>query len=179
MSVIPIPYPIPAIVPFPHIDPSPSPHSTPSLRSRPLTTVLYEFAGSVWANAPKIAITEVGLQPSDVEFRSVNLPEGQNFDPNGYLKVNRDATVPALVVGDKKFVDSTTVVDEIFKLGPDAPKHDSHTFHELEKIIHAVHSPKHDPNALLLLPTDDADLEAKKKGVPGGFIAGRQKALDQ
>jgi glutathione S-transferase len=145
----------------------------------PDTAVFYEFVGSAWANAPKITISEVGLKPGDVEVRSVDLANGANFDPNGYLKVSDRATVPALVIGDHKYLDSTDVVRELIKLGPDAPKEDSHTRAELEKIIRGVHSPQHDPNTLFLLPVDDADLEAKKNGGPGGFIAGRQKALDQ
>jgi hypothetical protein len=106
-------------------------------------------------------------------------PQGENFDPNGFLKVNPRATVPVLVDDKGKYLSSADVVQQIIKLGPDSPKHDPKHDHELRKIIHAVHDEKHDPNTLLLLPVDDADLAEKLKGVPGGFIAGRQKALDR
>lgn len=40
----------------------------------PLTPVLYEFSGSCWAQVPKLAIEELGLQ-DQVEYKSVNLAE--------------------------------------------------------------------------------------------------------
>ena len=36
---------------------------------------LYEFAGSCWANVPKIAISETGIKKDDIEFISIVLAE--------------------------------------------------------------------------------------------------------
>jgi hypothetical protein len=40
---------------------------------------LYEFAGSCWANVPKLAIAETGFKEGDVEFVSVVLAEVSFF----------------------------------------------------------------------------------------------------
>jgi hypothetical protein len=42
-----------------------------------------------------------------------------------------------------------------------------------------VHNGAHDPNATLLLADSDADREDKIKGIPKGFLQGRQDALDK
>ena len=36
---------------------------------------LYEFVGSCWSNAPKLAIPETGYKDGDIEFISINLAE--------------------------------------------------------------------------------------------------------
>lgn len=159
-----------------------------STMSKPSTTppykvtddlVFYTFGGSMWCHAPSLALIECGVKKGDVEEKQVNLVEGANFDPNGFLKVNPKATVPAMEIDGKRYTSTVEVVEQILKFAPDAPKKDTHTDHELRKIIHGVHAESHDPNAMLVLPVDDDDLEAKAKGLAGGFIAGRQKALDQ
>jgi len=45
--------------------------------------------------------------------------------------------------------------------------------------MHQTHAEAHDPNATLLFARNDEDREAKIKGVPKGFLEGRQKALDK
>jgi hypothetical protein len=42
-----------------------------------------------------------------------------------------------------------------------------------------IHAAAHDPNATLLIATDDEDRRAKANGLPKGFLEGRQKALDK
>lgn len=42
-----------------------------------------------------------------------------------------------------------------------------------------IHGDAHDPNATLIMPVSEEDLEAKKNGLPGGFIKGRQQGLDK
>lgn len=139
------------------------------------TPKLYEFVGSCWANVPKIALSETGYKKGDVEFVSINLAEGKNFDPE-YLKINKNGTVPTLVIDGETYTDSTTVVSELIKRAPHPPPTSAHTS---TSIIEEVHAEAHDPNATLLSAISDSDREAKIKGLPKGFLEGRQKALDQ
>jgi len=67
---------------------------------------IYEFGESCWANVPKIAIAETDTPADQVEWVSIVLAEGKNFDPE-YLKINPNGTVPTLIVDGKTFTDST------------------------------------------------------------------------
>ncbi|GMK58030.1 hypothetical protein CspeluHIS016_0500620 [Cutaneotrichosporon spelunceum] len=138
--------------------------------------VLYDFFASAWCQVPKLAIEELGLQ-NNVELKVVNLLEGENFQP-AYLKVNSHGTIPSLEANGKTYTDSTTCTRALIEMAPNAPKKDTHTDHELEKLIHGVHSEHHDPNVLLLLPVNDEDRSAKASGLPAAFLGGRQKTLD-
>ena len=117
--------------------------------------------------------------------------QGKNFDPE-YLKINKNGTVPTLVIDGETYTDSTvrappgnrspdqrspqTVVSELIKRAPHPPPTSAHTS---TSIIEEVHAEAHDPNATLLSAISDSDREAKIKGLPKGFLEGRQKALDQ
>ncbi|KIR67179.1 hypothetical protein I312_102515 [Cryptococcus bacillisporus CA1280] len=138
---------------------------------------LYEFEGSVWSNVPKLALEEGGLKKDkDVKWISVNLPEGENFEPS-YLKINPAGTVPTLVVGNDTFTDSTSAVAEIVKIAPQKLK--SKGVPSGGSIIEEIHSAAIDPNTTLLIATDDEDRKTKINGIPKGFLAGRQKTLDK
>ncbi|KAL7421738.1 hypothetical protein Q5752_003509 [Cryptotrichosporon argae] len=139
------------------------------------TPKLYEFAGSCWANAPKLALAEAGFKDGAVELVTVNLAEGENFDPE-YLKITKSGTVPALVVDGQTYTDSTTVVSELLKRAPHPPAASASTS---TSIIEEIHAAAHDPNATLLFARDDADREAKISGMTKAFLEGRQKALDK
>jgi len=136
---------------------------------------IYEFGESCWANVPKIAIVEADIPEKDVEWVSIVLAEGKNFDPE-YLKINPNGTVPTLVVGGQTYTDSTTVVSELLKRAPHPPRVSAHTS---TSIVEEVHGANHDPNATLLMSVSDEDREAKIKGIPKGFLQGRQDALDK
>jgi len=136
---------------------------------------IYEFGESCWANVPKIAIAETDTPAEQVEWVSIVLAEGKNFDPE-YLKINPNGTVPTLIVDGKTFTDSTTVVSEILKRAPHPPRVSAHTS---TSIVEEVHGANHDPNALLLSSVSDEDRQAKINGIPKGFLEGRQKALDE
>ncbi|ODN82170.1 hypothetical protein, variant 1 [Cryptococcus amylolentus CBS 6039] len=137
---------------------------------------LYEFSGSVWSNAPKIAIEEGGFKKGqDYDYITINLAEGANFDPS-YLKINPAGTVPTLIVGKDTFTDSISAVAEINKLAPNKPKG---KVSGGVSLIEEIHGAAIDPNATLLLATDDKDREVKANGLPKAFLAGRQKALNQ
>ncbi|ODN82171.1 hypothetical protein, variant 2 [Cryptococcus amylolentus CBS 6039] len=154
---------------------------------------LYEFSGSVWSNAPKIAIEEGGFKKGqDYDYITINLAEGANFDPS-YLKINPAGTVPTLIVGKDTFTDSISAVAEINKLAPNKPKGKVSggvsLIEEVSVPAHGhiveltlwsqIHGAAIDPNATLLLATDDKDREVKANGLPKAFLAGRQKALNQ
>jgi hypothetical protein len=49
----------------------------------------------------------------------------------------------------------------------------------LAAVILQIHAAAHDPNATLLIATDDEDRKEKANGLPKGFLEGRQKALDK
>ncbi|TYJ55926.1 hypothetical protein B9479_003310 [Cryptococcus floricola] len=137
---------------------------------------LYEFSGSVWSNAPKIAIEEGGFKKGqDYDYITINLAEGANFDPS-YLKINPAGTIPTLIVGKDTFTDSISAVAEINKLAPNKPKG---KVSGGAGLIEEIHGAAIDPNATLLLATDDKDREVKSNGLPKAFLAGRQKALNQ
>lgn len=136
---------------------------------------IYEFGESCWANVPKLATHEADFEEKNLEWVSINLAEGANFDPE-YLKVNPNGTVPSLRVDGQTYTDSITVTSEILKRAPHPPRVSAHTS---TSIIEEVHGANHDPNATLLMAISDEDREAKIKGIPRGFLAGRQKALDK
>ncbi|OCF40464.1 hypothetical protein I317_05702 [Kwoniella heveanensis CBS 569] len=137
---------------------------------------LYEFVGSCWANAPKIALSELGYQKDkDVEWVSINLAEGKNFEPE-YLKINPAGTVPTLISKGEKYQDSVSAVKEIIRQAPHPPRAGAHVS---TSIIDEIHAAAHDPNATLLFAIDDEDRKAKANGLPKGFLEGRQKALDK
>lgn len=136
---------------------------------------IYEFSESCWANVPKLAVNEADFDESNVEWVSINLAQGANFEPS-YLKVNKNGTVPTLEIDGKTFTDSTTVVSEILAKAPHPPRVSAHTS---TSIIEEVHGEHHDPNATLLMAISDEDREAKINGIPKGFLSGRQKALDR
>ncbi|WVR07180.1 hypothetical protein IAU60_004221 [Kwoniella sp. DSM 27419] len=137
---------------------------------------LYEFVGSCWANAPKIAASELGFKKDqDVEWVSINLAEGKNFEPE-YLKINPAGTVPTLIADGQNYQDSISAVHELVKRAPHPPKTDAHTS---TSIIEEIHAAAHDPNATLLFAINDDDRKEKANGLPKGFLEGRQKALDR
>nr|XP_019010793.1 uncharacterized protein I206_04096 [Kwoniella pini CBS 10737]OCF49574.1 hypothetical protein I206_04096 [Kwoniella pini CBS 10737] len=138
---------------------------------------LYEFVGSCWANAPKIALSENGFEKGkNVEWVSINLAEGKNFEPE-YLKINPAGTVPTLINSKgEKFQDSISSIKEILKISPHPPKVDAHTS---TSIIEEIHASSHDPNSTLLFSLNDKDRESKINGLPKGFLQGRQNSLNK
>nr|ODN82617.1 hypothetical protein L203_05426 [Cryptococcus depauperatus CBS 7841] len=131
---------------------------------------LYNFPGSVWANAPKLALEEGGLKKDkDVEYISINLAEGENFEPH-YLRINPAGTVPTLIVG------KNSAVAEIVKIAPNHPK-GKVSFGSF--IIEEIHSASIDPNATFLFATDDDDRREKARGLPKAFLIERQKTLNR
>ncbi|SPO32777.1 uncharacterized protein UTRI_05718_B [Ustilago trichophora] len=164
---------------------------------------LYTFDGSVWASSPRLALVEKGYSSTDVDMKIVDLVKAENFDPS-YLRINSKGTVPTLVVPllettssevDTKFraiTDTKAILEFLDKsrsqntLSADdsnaapAPILAPATIQGKalsDEIIALVHAAEVDPNFLLLGARNHAELEHAKKGLPGTFVANRNKAL--
>ncbi|KAH9486955.1 hypothetical protein JR316_0001021 [Psilocybe cubensis] len=59
--------------------------------------VLYYSPVSVWSAVVLLTIDEKGYGPDEIDFRSVDLSKGENYDLT-FLRLNPKATVPALLV---------------------------------------------------------------------------------
>lgn len=167
---------------------------------------LYTFDGSVWASAPRLALVEKGYSPQDVDIKTVNLVQAENFDPS-YLRINSKGTVPTLVVPllettsaevatkfraindtkaileflDKSRSQNTIPVDASVPAAP-APILAPATIEgkaASDEIIALVHAAAVDPNFLLLGARNQAEFQAGKAGLPGTFVTNRYNALVQ
>ncbi|GFZ51190.1 hypothetical protein JCM24511_08948 [Saitozyma sp. JCM 24511] len=131
---------------------------------------LYEHWESTWANVPKLAQFELGYKKEDVEWISIELLKGGNFDPK-FLKVNPNGTLPVLQVDGRNFVDSITSTRELIRLAP-LPCPASGTFDVglIEKV--------HEVGNIQGLSIDEAEHKEKSSGLLGNFFAERQVALE-
>jgi len=130
--------------------------------------VVYTFAHSVWAAVAEIAVAELGV---DVEFKTVDLLNGANFEPT-FLKLNPAGTLPTLTVGSTVYNDTKTVVSYLNSTTA-SPVAKPTEFTDL------LHEQKYDPNFALLLARSDEELKAKAGSIPGVFVANRQAALER
>ncbi|KAJ1018045.1 hypothetical protein NDA16_004914 [Ustilago loliicola] len=164
---------------------------------------LYTFSGSVWASAPRLTLIEKGYSSTDLDFKVVDLVKGENFSPS-YLRINSKGTVPTLVVPllettsaevDTKFraiADTKAILEFLDKSrssntlanggegGAPAPILAPATIEgkaNSDDLIKIVHEQAVDPNFLLLGLRSEAELQVKKAGLPGIFVANRNKAL--
>lgn len=78
-----------------------------------------------------------------------------------------------------RYLDSTNATHQISKDAPKPPKPESSAHKELKKFIEMVHESNHDPNDLFILPTSEEERKTKAEGMVGGFLRGRQEALDK
>ncbi|KAJ7169595.1 hypothetical protein C8R46DRAFT_1349621 [Mycena filopes] len=135
-----------------------------------MTKTLHIFAGSVWAAAAELATAEL-YNEGDVEAKSINLFDGDNFDP-AFLKVNPNGTLPTLEADGKVY---TTTADVVAYLA----KESSTKVKAATEITTTIHEQKYDPNFAMVLCRTDAELAAKAAGIPGMFIARRQAGLEK
>lgn len=137
----------------------------------------YTFDGSVWAEAPRLAIEELGWDLNkDFNVHTVVLVEGKNFEKE-FLKVSPKGTVPVLKDLDGTiYPDTTSVVKYIFANAPNPPP--TVNAEELAAQTAAFHDDKIDPNDLFFHSRNEAERVEKSKSVPKVFYAGRQKALE-
>ncbi|KAF9654036.1 hypothetical protein BDM02DRAFT_3107253 [Thelephora ganbajun] len=129
---------------------------------------VYTFPHSVWAAVAEVAVAELGV---DVEFKTVDLLNGANFEPT-FLKINPSATLPTLTHGSSVYTDTKSVVSYLNSIAP-SPVAKATSFTDL------LHEDKYDPNFALLLARSDEELKAKAASIPGIFVANRQTALDR
>jgi len=130
--------------------------------------VVYTFGHSVWAAVAEIAVAELGV---DVEFKTIDLLNGANFEPT-FLKLNPNGTLPTLAAGPNIYTDTKSVVSYLNSIAP-SPVAKATAFTDL------LHEGKYDPNFALLLARSDEELKAKAGSVPGVFLANRQSALER
>ncbi|BGP47716.1 hypothetical protein JCM10450v2_003581 [Rhodotorula kratochvilovae] len=159
--------------------------------------VLYWFPGSVWASVPRLVAAEKGFTDNELERRIVDLGKGENFAP-AYLRIHPEGHVPALVVpyehtlddGVKtKFKAITNTVDVCNFLDQStntssfsAPALSPATIESSatsKDLIEHIHQDSVDPNTLLLVWRTEDERKQKLAGLPGGFLKGRQEALER
>lgn len=161
---------------------------------------LYTFEGSVWASSPRLCLIEKGYSPSDVDLKTVNLILAENFDPS-YLRINSKGTVPTLVVPllettsaevDTKFralTDAKSILEFLDKSrSPLSSAEGSSPAPILapatiegkaasDELIKLVHGENVDPNFLLLGARNEEEFKKGAGGLPGTFVANRNRVL--
>ncbi|OCB86108.1 hypothetical protein A7U60_g6695 [Sanghuangporus baumii] len=137
--------------------------------------VLYTFGASVWSAVPEVAFRELGYGPNDIELKTINLLQGENFSP-AFLKINPKATLPTLTVGDKAYTSTEEVVDYLID---NAPKPVKKATGSEKDIIARIHQDDIDPNFALLLSRSDEEKKARADGIVLAFLSGRQNALEK
>ncbi|GAA6001087.1 glutathione S-transferase family protein [Rhodotorula paludigena] len=160
--------------------------------------VLYWFPGSVWASVPRLVASEKKFTSNELEERIVDLGKGENFAP-AYLRIHPEGHVPALVVPYEHTLDESiktkfkaltstievcNFLDQSTNTNPgfSAPSLSPATVQRAavsKEIIEAIHVDAVDPNAALLVWRSEDERKAKLAGLPGGFLRGRQEALER
>ncbi|GAA5830858.1 hypothetical protein JCM11251_001099 [Rhodosporidiobolus azoricus] len=159
---------------------------------------LYWFTGSCWSSPAILTALEKGYKDVELEKRIVDLPKGENFAP-AFLRISPEGKVPVLVVPYahtveegittkfKAITGSNAITDflDTATLGSSAHQAPSLSPATVQRsavqkeLIELVHKDDVDPNLLLLSFRDDKEREAKLGQLPGGFLKGRQEALER
>ncbi|KAJ7042531.1 hypothetical protein C8F04DRAFT_1208019 [Mycena alexandri] len=135
-----------------------------------MAKTLYVFAGSVWAAAAELATAEL-YPEGTIETKSVNLVEGENFDP-AFLKLNPNGTLPTLEADGKVYTSTADVVAYL-------AKESSTNVKAATEITTTIHEQKYDPNFAMALCRNDAELSAKGTGLLGMFVSRRHAGLEK
>ncbi|KAF7339894.1 GST N-terminal domain-containing protein [Mycena venus] len=130
-----------------------------------MTKTLYLFAGSVWAAAAELAVTELGYKEDDITFKSINLVEGENFMPS-FLKINPAGTLPTLECDGQVYKMTAKVTSALIKGAPIKVKAGT-------TVIETIHDKKYDPNFSMLSMCNDTELTVKSTGLLMMFISNR------
>ncbi|KAG8900627.1 hypothetical protein FRB99_005940 [Tulasnella sp. 403] len=133
-------------------------------------SALYVFNGAVWPSGPWLAVYALGYE-DQVEVKQINLIEGANFAPE-FLKLSPTATIPILILPDRTIQGTNDVVSYLVSNAPNPAGKSSGT-----DFLQRLHEDLNDPNTALLATRNDAELDAKRAGVPGTFLKNRQEAL--
>ena len=106
----------------------------------------------------------------------------ENFHPD-YLKVNPMGTVPSLVTPSlpTPLIDSRDILAHLdsLKPSPSLTPSDAKTKATMQAIIDLVHGDDVGTNLILLQARDEDELEDKRTGPFGAYIATRQKVLEK
>ena len=110
--------------------------------------------------------------------------KAENFEPE-YMKINPNGTVPSLVVTahNKPLIDTRSILEYLDQSSPNSTRTPALTPTDPEikiranALIELVHSSDLDTNLILLACRDEAELEEKRSGVFGSFVAARQAVL--
>ncbi|KAF9044887.1 hypothetical protein BDZ89DRAFT_1099705 [Hymenopellis radicata] len=119
-----------------------------------MPATLYTFSASIWGAAAELAVAQLGYPAGAVEVKTINLVEGQNFEPS-FLDKNINGTLPTLDVDGEVYKNTTDV------------------------LIRVIHEEQYDPNFALLLVRNPEELAAKAAAIPKLFVAGRQATLNR
>ncbi|GAA5885818.1 hypothetical protein JCM6882_007572 [Rhodosporidiobolus microsporus] len=160
---------------------------------------LYWFSGSCWSAPAQLTAREKGYKDDvELEKRLVDLPKGENFSP-AFLRISPEGKVPVLVVPYahtveegittkfKAITGSAAVTDFLDQATIRSSTHQAPSLSPAtvqrasaqKELIELVHKDEVDPNLLLLSFRDDKEREAKLGALPGGFLKGRQEALER
>ncbi|GAA6027743.1 hypothetical protein JCM8097_008012 [Rhodosporidiobolus ruineniae] len=159
---------------------------------------LYWFGGSVWAAPAVLTKIEKGYTAEELEERIVDLGKGENFSP-AFLRINPQGTVPVLVVPwahtveegiqtkYKAITGSQAVCDFLDQATLRSSAHSAPALSPAtiaraaaqKDLIELVHKEDVDPNLLLLSFRDENEAKTKFGGLVGGFLKGRQEALER
>ncbi|KAJ7494853.1 hypothetical protein B0H11DRAFT_2003594 [Mycena galericulata] len=135
-----------------------------------MTKTLYVYDGSVWVAVAKLAIAELGYKSGDIAFKSVNLFQGENYNPS-FLKLNPNGTLPTLEADGEFYTSTKDVIARLIK--------DSTVKVAVgTSIIETVHEERFDPNFAMLLSRNDEEL-TRKTPLAGALFSGRQAALEK
>ncbi|KAH8102593.1 hypothetical protein BXZ70DRAFT_1059164 [Cristinia sonorae] len=132
--------------------------------------ILYTFPLSVWAAVPEVARIELGYQSESIESKVINLVNGENFNPE-FLKINPNATLPALVAEGRTYTTTTDVVRYLIGHAPKKVPYGN------PALISRIHEDSLDPNFPLLAARDETSLSAASSGFASVFVNNRQNAL--
>ncbi|GAA5849826.1 hypothetical protein JCM8547_000578 [Rhodosporidiobolus lusitaniae] len=160
---------------------------------------LYAFpAGSVWSAPALLTAYEKHYTEQELEQRVVDLAKGENFSP-AFLRISPEGHVPVLVVPYAHTVEDgittkykaihgssavTSFLDEATNrsVSHSAPSLSPATVARAasqKEIIELVHKDEYDPNVLLLSFRTEEERKKGAEGLPGGFLKGRQEALER
>lgn len=112
-----------------------------------MPATLYTFSASVWAAAAELAVAELQYLPGAIELKTLNLVEGENFEPT-FLDINPNGTLPTLQVDGEVYKNTTDVVRY---LASHAPSPLPAPTPEQQELIRIIHDEQYDPNFALLL----------------------------
>jgi len=135
--------------------------------------IFYTFEDSIWCLAPLYAAAELGYADDAIEYKQVNLIKGENWEPE-FIKINPKTTLPTLVADGKVYDSTNAVTSYLISHAPNKAGNPSGT-----DLVAKLHEDSIDPNFALVSVRSDAEVAAKREGLPGLFINSRHAKLHE